>query len=148
VGISSLDILAKNVKSPCDFIIPVIDAKRGLVYSAIFKFHGGRIKRVCPYMLLNPLDLVKNMRKKVPAKALLNSVILGDGLNIFPEECRASLKGSKFLDKDYWGLEGESMIELAELAIRGKRSSDAFGLKPLYLYPKECQIRHHHLNSR
>ncbi|MCX5708862.1 MAG: tRNA (adenosine(37)-N6)-threonylcarbamoyltransferase complex dimerization subunit type 1 TsaB [Candidatus Omnitrophica bacterium] len=141
VGIPSLDILAQNAISKAVFIIPVIDAKRGLVYSSIYKVQAQELKRVSGYLLSNPGDLVQKIREKIPAKAFKDSVMLGDGLNICCKECSAGLKGMKFLDKDYWRLEGRHLIELAKLFIQDKKSRNAFGVEPLYLYPKECQIR-------
>jgi tRNA threonylcarbamoyladenosine biosynthesis protein TsaB len=148
VGISSLDILAQNSGKDSSFIIPVIDAKRGMVYASIYKNRGGQISRVAAYMLLDSRELALKVRKKVSAKALRQSVILGDGLNICSKECFALLKGIKVLDKDYWRLEARNLIALAKLAIQKKRSSNAFSLKPLYLYPKECQIKNYPLHSK
>ncbi len=139
--VSSLDILARNASRDCAFIIPVIDAKRGLVYASIYKNRGGLIKRVAGYMLLSPGELMLKIRKKIPAKTLSKSVILGEGLNICTKDCLAALKGIKILDKDYWHLEGRQLIVLAKEALEGHKLSDAFKINPLYLYPKECQIR-------
>ncbi len=141
VGISSLDILAANAGKDCDFIIPVIDAKRDLVYASIYKNQGSSIKRIAPYMLLGRRELILKIKNNISAKALNNSVILGDGLNICAKDCSDSLRGIKILDKDYWRLEGRNLITLTKVALRDKKLSDAFKLAPLYLYPKECQIR-------
>lgn len=141
VGVSSLDILASNAPKNCDFIIPVIDAKRGLVYASIYKNQGALIKRIAPYMLLDFQELALRVKNKIPGKAFNNSVILGDGLNICAKDCSAGLKGIKLLDKDYWRLEGRNLIVLAKAAIGKEKTTDSFGLLPLYLYPKECQIR-------
>jgi tRNA threonylcarbamoyladenosine biosynthesis protein TsaB len=141
IGIPSLDILAQNAGKKSAFIIPVIDAKRGLVYSSIYKVQAHQLKRVAGYLLLTPGDLVKKIREKIPAQAFKDSVMLGDGLNICSRECSAGLKAVKFLDKDFWRLEGRHLIELAKAYIQDKKYGDAFGIEPLYLYPKECQIR-------
>ncbi len=140
-GVSSLDILASNAPQNCDFIIPVIDAKRGLVYASIYKNQGAVLKRIAPYMLLDFQELAVKVKNKISGKALNNSVILGDGLNICAKECSAGLKGIKLLDKDYWRLEGRHLIALAKAAIEKEKTTDSFSLLPLYLYPKECQIR-------
>jgi tRNA threonylcarbamoyladenosine biosynthesis protein TsaB len=142
-GVSSLDILAQNSGKEEDFIIPVIDAKRSLVYASIYQNQSGRIKRIAPYMLLDPSGLAKKIRKTIRAKSFSDCVMLGDGLNICSKECSDKLKGIRFLDKDYWRLEARNIVELAKTAIRQKRSVGAFKLSPLYLYPKECQIRLH-----
>jgi tRNA threonylcarbamoyladenosine biosynthesis protein TsaB len=141
VGIPSLDILAQNSGKKSAYVIPVIDAKRGLVYSGIYQVQANHLKRVGGYLLLNPGDLVQKIREKVPARALKDSVMLGDGLNVCFKECSSGLKGIQFLDKDYWRLEGRHLAELAKASIKDKKYKDAFSTEPLYLYPKECQIR-------
>ncbi len=141
VGLPSLDTLAQNALPGSAFIIPVIDAKRGLVYSSIYKVQASQLKRVAGYSLFNPGELVQKIREKIPSKAFKDSVMLGDGLNICYKECSTGLKGMKFLDKDYWRLEGRHLIELAKLFIQDKKSRNVFGIEPLYLYPKDCQIR-------
>jgi tRNA threonylcarbamoyladenosine biosynthesis protein TsaB len=141
VGIPSLDTLAQNAIPKSAFIIPVIDAKRGLVYSGIYRSQNARFKRISGYSLSNPSELVQKIRERMPAKAFKDSVMLGDGLNICYQECAAGLKGMKFMDKDHWRLEGRHLIELAKLFIQDKKAADAFGIEPLYLYPKDCQIR-------
>lgn len=140
-GVSSLDILASNAPKNCDFIIPVIDAKRGLVYASIYKNQGAVVNRIAPYMLLDFQELALRVKNKISGKALNNSVIFGDGLNICAKDCSAGLKGIKLLDKDYWRLEGRNLIALAKAMIEKEKTTDSFGLLPLYLYPKECQIR-------
>jgi len=139
--IPSLDVVAANAGKDRDFIISVVDAKRDLVYASIYKNQGNSLKRITAYMLLDRQELIRKIKKNIPAKALNNSVILGDGLNICAKDCSDSLRGIKILDKDYWRLEGRNLIVLAKAAIRDKKLSDAFKLAPLYLYPKECQIR-------
>jgi len=141
VAISSLDILAANAGKDHEFIIPVVDAKRDLVYASIYKNQGGSIKRIAPYMLLGKRELIRKIKDNISAKALNNSVMLGDGLNICAKDCLDNLRGIKGLDKDYWRLEGRNIIALSKVAIRDKKLSNAFKLAPLYLYPKECQIR-------
>ncbi len=140
-GVSSLDILASNAPKNCEFVIPVIDAKRGLVYASIYKNQGTVVKRIAPYMLLNFQELAVKVKNKISGKALNNSVIFGDGLNICAQDCSVGLKGIKLLDKDYWRLEGRHLIALAKEAITQEQTTDSFSLLPLYLYPKECQIR-------
>jgi tRNA threonylcarbamoyladenosine biosynthesis protein TsaB len=141
VAISSLDILAENAGKDLLNVVPVIDAKRDMVYASIYKNQGGWLKRVSGYMLLGKKELVSKIKNNIPAGSLGNSVILGDGLNICSGECLAGLKGIKTLDKDHWRLEARNLIALAKAEIRAKKTSSALKLEPLYLYPKECQIR-------
>ncbi|MDD2689427.1 MAG: tRNA (adenosine(37)-N6)-threonylcarbamoyltransferase complex dimerization subunit type 1 TsaB [Candidatus Omnitrophica bacterium] len=133
VGICSLDILAGNVKDTDKPIIPVVDAKRNLIYTSIFKKKNGRLKRTKPYMLLNEEEFI--------AIAPARSIIFADALELYKEKLMRNLKEPVFLDRDYWYPKAHNIIELALERIKGKRWSSAFSIKPVYLYPKECQIK-------
>jgi len=133
VGISTLDILAKSVRDNNAYIVPAIDAKRNLIYCSIFKIINGALKRLAPYMLLSENEFLK----KVPRNAL----VLGDAVSLYKEQILISVKGVNILDRDYWYPRGGNLIALAEERIKSKRLQNAFDILPIYLYPKDCQIR-------
>lgn len=133
VGVSTLDILARNAPESDKYIIPIIDAKRNLVYASIYKTRKGRLERIAPYMLLNQEALLKKIKH--------NSVALGDGLPLYKDKIIMSAKGVTFLDKDCWYPKAHNLLELALAEIKKGKITDSFAVKPIYLYPKECQIR-------
>ena len=132
VNVSSLDILAGN--AACEgVIVPVVDAKRNLIYCSIYRNKNNNLKRLAPYMLLPIGDFLKKIK---PA-----SIIFGDALPLYKEEILKHIKGVSFLDKDYWRLRGSNIIAPALERIKQGRLNTAFDIKPIYLYPKECQIK-------
>lgn len=135
IGISSLDIIALNVSEieTGRQIASIIDAKRNLVYCAIYNYKNGRLNRVKPYMLLSESGLFKVIKG--------GSVILGDASAIYKEKLLKNIKGLVILDKDYWYPKPRNIIKIALSRIKNKKFADAFTIKPIYLYPKECQIR-------
>jgi tRNA threonylcarbamoyladenosine biosynthesis protein TsaB len=140
VGVSTLDILAQNAKKEEGLIIPIVDAKRSLIYCAIYRIKNAKVKKVSPYMLLSPAELLKRIKKDIPPKHANNIVLLGDALNLYRQEISARIQGAKILDRDYWIPWGRNIIELVEKKIREKDWHDPSGINPVYLYPKECQI--------
>ncbi|MCM8789884.1 MAG: tRNA (adenosine(37)-N6)-threonylcarbamoyltransferase complex dimerization subunit type 1 TsaB [Candidatus Omnitrophica bacterium] len=134
IGISSLDILAKNASHLEEKnIIPIIDAKRGLIYSSVYKIKDNRLLRLKQYTLETFDELLKNKIK--------NPVFLGDAVDLYKHKIISSIRGAVVLDKDYWFPKGHHIAELALKKIRSKKISNPFTIKPIYLYPKECQIR-------
>ncbi len=133
IGISTLDILAKNVNHATKPIIPIIDAKRNLIYSSVYKNKNGHLTRTKPYMLLTEKDFFKEIRS--------NAVVLGDALGLYGEKISMNLKGAVILDRDYWYPKARNIIELALERVKERKFYNPFKLKPIYLYPKECQIR-------
>lgn len=133
IGVSTLDILAENVKDTEKQIVPLIDAKRDLVYSCIYKKKSGMLKRTSAYMLVGIDDLLKEVKT--------GSIMLGDAAGLYKDSILKNLKKVEILDKDYWYPKAHNLIELALEKIKANKLNDAFNITPLYLYPKECQIK-------
>jgi hypothetical protein len=51
------------------------------------------------------------------------------------------IKNVTVLDKDYWSPQAHNLISLALAKIKAKQFSLSLTVKPIYLYPKECQIK-------
>ncbi len=133
IGISTLDILAKDVAHTDNPIVPIIDAKRNLIYCSIFKNKNGRLDRLKPYMLLNEEEFFKHVKPK--------SILLGDAVSLYKEKIIENIKGATILDNGYWYPKARNTIELALGRIKDKKFDNPFKINPIYLYPKECQIR-------
>ncbi len=139
-GISTLDSIAGNAPAS-GYIVPVMDAKRDLVYAAVYEAGGHLPRRVSPYLLADKDGLFKAVKKNVPRSRKETVTFLGDGLDLLRNDIPLRTPGAVLLDRDYWYPRGHVIIELARERIRAKKLSDAFTIKPVYLYPKECQIR-------
>jgi tRNA threonylcarbamoyladenosine biosynthesis protein TsaB len=139
VGISTLDSIAKNAPAQ-GYIVPVMDAKRDLVYTAVYTVKGREMRRNSPYLLVNKDGLFKILKGKISRSRKETVTFLGDGLELLRNDIPLHAAGAVLLDKDYWYPKGHIIVELALERIRGKKLSDAFNLEPIYLYPKECQI--------
>lgn len=129
VALSTLDVLSRNVRAPEAVIAPAVDAKRGLVYCSFYKKGKTGYARKAPYMLLARDEFID----RLPAA----SVVLGDCLQLFGNQIR----GATLLEKDYWYPQGACLIEVALELIRKRKTTTPQEIKPLYLYPKECQIK-------
>lgn len=133
IGVSTLDILAYSVKETEREIVPAIDAKRGLIYCGIYNRHSGSLVKRGSYMLISEEELCKRVRP--------GSILLGDALSLYREGLLKNIKGARLLDKDYWYPKAHNLIDIALERIQTNKFENAFNLKPIYLYPKECQIK-------
>jgi len=133
VGISTLDILAKNAPQSDRVIITALDARRSLIYCSSYKYAQGSLRRKSPYSLLSLEELIRKFPSQV--------VILGDAVALYGNALLARIKNCAILDKDYWNPQAHNLIELALAKIKAKQFSSALTIKPIYLYPKECQIK-------
>jgi tRNA threonylcarbamoyladenosine biosynthesis protein TsaB len=145
VGISTLDILAGNAltsiksRSNAGFVAPIVDAKRNLVYTCIYKITRAGLQRITGYMLLGKNDFLLRIKKHCGKRA--NIIMLGDGLQVYGQDISRGIAGAVLLDKDYWYPRPENIIRLAQERIKKKDFSSPYKIKPIYLYPKECQIK-------
>jgi len=135
IGIPTLDILARNAATSEGYVVPIIDAKRNLVYCSIYRNNNGKPSRVGPYMLLTMDDYFKKTMVKG------NVAILGDAVNLYKQKISLGMKNVTVLDKDYWYPNGRNIIDLAIERINGGKFNKASKIRPIYLYPKECQIK-------
>jgi tRNA threonylcarbamoyladenosine biosynthesis protein TsaB len=133
IGISTLDILAKNARPTDRLIVAALDARRSLIYCCAYKYAQGSLKRKSAYSLLSLDELVKKFPRKV--------VILGNAVALYSDALLARIKNAVVLDKDHWSVQAHNLIELALVKIKAKQFSSALTVKPIYLYPKECQIK-------
>lgn len=130
---SSLDILACAALDERGLIMPAVDAKRGLIYTSAYKNISGKLKRVLPYSLLTKENFIKSARRA--------GAILGDALEVYGNDFRAQATKAKLMDKDHWYPKPRNLIRLALEQIKEKKLYTTFDIKPIYLYPADCQIK-------
>lgn len=138
VGISSLDILARNARladKTQASVVVALDAKRNLIYSSVYKYKGDTLERAAPYALVTLDEFFKKIKP--------SSIILGDALALYKDQILKNTRGARILEKDYWYPAGRNIVNLALERIKNKKIDDVFDIKPIYLYPKECQIKRH-----
>jgi len=148
IGVSSMDSIACNACGNDRDTVPIIDAKRGQVYAAVYRRKCGRLTRLSDYMLL-PID-------KLLKKVKRNSVFLGDGVGLYREKiadyinqdsAKTFAESGKdkcrlaFLPEKYWYPGAGNLIRLGFPKIKKAKKSGLDKLTPLYLYPEDCQVR-------
>jgi tRNA threonylcarbamoyladenosine biosynthesis protein TsaB len=134
IDISTLDIIAYNALESDRglYICPILDARRGFLYTTLYKKDNFSLKRLFPYRLLKINDLIK----MVPQE----TIFLGDGLNLYKQTIGSEIKNSIILDEDFFWPRGTNIIRLAVERIKKNRFTAINKIKPIYLYPKECQV--------
>lgn len=126
IGVSTLEALAQNLIPFDGILCPVMNARRGQVYNALFRFENGVLTRLCPDRALSVADLAAEL-----AQIGLPFALCGDGVAEFkrlsPNSAPVSLSSA---------LEDQSAVSAAKVAYRaakrGESGTDA-DLKPVYL---------------
>lgn len=140
IGIPSLDAAAMNIKKgAADQICTMFDARRGLVYAAVYECFENGIGLVSEYMLVEPQEIFKLLKGDV--------AFIGDALPLYQHliEEKSRLRTAKFtpvfLDEKKWFPSAKNVSVLARKRF-AKQDFDCIDtLVPLYLYPEDCQVR-------
>lgn len=80
VGVSTLEATAQNARAMSGLICPVMDARAGQVYNALFKSSGGIIERVCPDRAITIAELGEQIKNEEKV------ILLGDGARLVYEK--------------------------------------------------------------
>ncbi len=86
IGMSSLDLLAHQVRHSPRLIVPVIDARRGEVFSALYRHVPGGLQRLTDYRVGTAEELANDLMARREEALLVGdgalryaSVLAGDG---------------------------------------------------------------------
>lgn len=131
VGISSLDIIAKNVIKD-GAISVILDARRGNLYTAFYENKNSVLRRKSPYLLISFEEWVKRINKK--------TYVLGDGIVVCAKELPRNHNIVALEDK-FWYPDSRNLNFLAYEKIKLSGFDSADKILPIYLYPKECQVK-------
>lgn len=121
VSLSSLEILVQTqIENDYDFIIPMIDARRMEVYTAVFDGKGNQVSEV-EAKILDENSFSEYIDKKV--------VFVGDGV----EKSQTVLKMTNAEFKVNIHPSAKFMIEPAEIKFNQKKFEDVAYFEPYYL---------------
>ena len=62
-AVSTLEALAENLTPTAGILCPVMNARRGQVYNALFRYEGGKLVRLCPDRALAVTELEAELEK-------------------------------------------------------------------------------------
>ena len=126
VAVSTLEALAENL-IPCEGILcPVMNARRGQVYNALFRYEDGKLIRLCEDRAISALDLETELLAKNEAV-----YFSGDGVGEIKRLCK-QIEPGKVSEQ----LVDQNAVSVAKCARRTYSSGVHFTdaeLSPVYL---------------
>jgi len=129
VGIPTLDGLAFQLFNCKDLVSPILDARKGEVYCALYK-NG---KRLTKYMACEPGGLLKKIELRVKGQGL-RVIFLGDGVEIYGDLIERRLgRKAVFSPKTRRLPSAASIAELGLKRLRRGKKSELLTLKPIYV---------------
>ena len=130
VPVSSLEVMARNLKGQNRQVLTFVDARKAKVYSALFMCNGAaEIQRLTPDRLLSPEEALRQRRDQ-PV------LIVGDGVRRYGE----LLRNVEVADPSLWIPRADEVCRAAQVQWATARMDDPHRLVPQYLYSKESNI--------
>jgi tRNA threonylcarbamoyladenosine biosynthesis protein TsaB len=132
IGLSSLDLLAHQVRHSPRLIVPVLDGKRGEVFSATYRHVQGGIQRLSDPRVGTAEELAADLREE--------ALLVGDGALRYADVLAAD---SGQIELGHVGTQWPSAADLVELAHpRALREEfvQPWELEPLYLRKSDAEI--------
>lgn len=134
VGISSLEVLAQNGRYFDGYIVPIFDARRGQVYTGLYKINGSHVSsvQVDQLVLLEDwLQVLKQLESPI--------LFLGNDLTIHREVIAERLGKQAVLPPIV--TDNPRPAELAYLGLKKEATADVHSFVPEYLRLAEAEAK-------
>lgn len=134
IGVSSLDLVAFPARFSSKLIVAVLDARRGEVFSALYRHVPGGIQRVTDPRVGTPQDLANEI-----LAAAEECLMVGDGA------CRHidsfdGLEGVEIVEHSLAFPSAESLVQLAHAQALREEWVQPWEIEPLYLRKPDAEI--------
>jgi len=150
-GIPTLDALAFNISPTPYLICPILDARKGEVYTSFYRYDdGGTLARVSAYQAIRPEDLVNKIGATLrlmdtnaaePSNGS-KTVFLGNGVNTYRDYLRNALQTLAVFVPDPLNLpRGSTVARLGLMRIQKGEVLDLSSFVPIYVRASEAEIR-------
>jgi len=135
VAVPTLDALASLSLFSLYPVVPLIDAKKKQVYSAVYDTKDGVVKKKSPYFVLSLEKLVKNLPDKV--------LFSGPGVFVFKERLEKIVKRKKvhYLLGENSLPSGVAVAKLGLEKLKKNKIEDLSLLVPLYVRESEAELK-------
>ena len=130
VGVPTLDVLAYPFRCFDGYhLVPLIDAKKGEVFAALYRASGGRLERLGEYRAVKPervTDMVRNP-----------CLVFGTGLRLCDDFLRGQA-GTILVREEFSRVQGEALLELG---IHVRSAGEPLSAEPIYGRKSEAEIK-------
>jgi len=134
-GVSTLDVLAYQISSTPYLICPILDARKGEVYTAFYRYgEGNDLKRQSGYRAIKPEDLMKDIQER--------TIFIGDGVKTYRDYLKKSLESLAIFSPNSINFpHGSGVAKLGLELLRKGEFLDLANFTPLYVRPSEAEMK-------
>ena len=133
VGVPTLDALALPFSYSPLLLCPMIDAKKGEVFTALYNGEGGRLHRLTPFYSLSPQGVIEKIGGE-------EALLIGNGAQLYQDLWQKALGEKVHLAPSSFNFPRASSIASlgGERLMRGERD-DLHSLIPIYVRPSDAE---------
>ena len=131
VGVSTLDAMARLCVVSDGWVCPLLDAKMGEVFGAVYEFNGGRRRKAHSEVVCPVEDILNDLPNGV--------VFLGDGAEVYRDRIEDSFPGAVFAGGACRFPRASAVGAEALLASEQGASSDPGQVRPVYLRKSQAE---------
>ena len=134
VGVSTLETLAMQAAAPSVTICPLLDARRGEVYSSRYRFEGGRLVKLMGDSVSKPVDAIDGLDGPV--------LFVGQGAEVYRPLLTDTFAGSaRFAPVMQNTIRASTVAHLSLPAFEAGRTENVAAFIPAYLRKSDAEIK-------
>lgn len=134
IGISSLDLLAFPARWTSRLIVAALDARRGELFTALFRKVPGGVQRIRDPQVSTPQELLAELMV-IEEPALL----VGDGALRY-QEIFSSIRRVEMAEQGLANPSARSLVQLAHAQAIREEFVQSWDIKPIYLRQPDAEI--------
>ncbi|PYG85694.1 tRNA threonylcarbamoyladenosine biosynthesis protein TsaB [Ruminiclostridium sufflavum DSM 19573] len=135
ISVYTLDALAYNMSMSKALICPVIDARNNQVFTAVYRFEGGKPERLTEFLGIHINELVEIIRSMEG-----EVVFLGDACNMHREYLTQELGGRASIAAPNAAMaDASSVALLARDSFMEGKSESSYEMLPFYLRKSQAE---------
>lgn len=134
-GVSSLDVLASQIAPTPYLICPILDARKGEVYTALYRYdEAGLLQRLSGYRAISPENLVHQTKER--------TLFVGNGVKTYGDDLRHFLSSlALFPDPSLHLPRGSTVARLGDEPLRKGEFLDLKSFVPIYVRASEAEMK-------
>lgn len=135
IGVSTLAALAYACPAPNSLICPLLDAQKGNVYQAVYRWEKGILQEVIPPRVIAHQEAINEL-----ASQPLPVIMLGEGAVLFQEAIVAAADPIELAPPHIILPRAGSVALLGHQLLRQGIRHDVMTLEPLYIRRSEAEV--------
>ena len=136
IGINTLDALAQGGLGFDGLVVPILDARKDEVYTALYRNSGNAVELIDEYRAIDPRLLAEELKARQE-----RVLVVGDGVAAYRKVFMAKLDRPVYFLPDRMSLpRGSHVGALASRRLADGEYDDLYSLKPFYIRPSEAEV--------